>query len=465
MFKDLSIRIKIILGQVVLIALVAVFIYSYYPAQQEAAEVNAIESKIYSISNMFSLGVGIGMGETDFVAVSEALNWAHADSSVVYISVVNTDNQEIAAFNTASDLPAGINDIRPGDKPRVIGDIVFYSAPIRYQDLPFGTMVIGYSLRQMHQRISALKLTTLYFCLALFASGVCLAFVISNMITGNIRKLDITVKAISSGAENVKVEVTSNDEIGKLGRAFNHMLHRLDKSRTELIKYSEQLKKQNEELNQFSYVVSHDLKAPLRAIFKLSEWIQEDLGDAIPEDAKKNMQVLRGRVYRLEALINGLLQYSRIGRVNFPVERLDVNQMLRETVELLNPPPHISIHIQKGMPVLNTKKILLQQVFSNLISNAIKFNDKPAGVVEIKAADAGDFYQFSVKDNGVGIEEAFHSKIFEIFQTLNARDKVEGTGVGLSITKKSVEDMGGAIILTSEKSKGTEFTFTWPKAA
>ncbi len=465
MLNNLSIRTKIILGQILLLALVSIFIYSYYPRRQQQAAVEAIESEINDISNIFSIAVGIGMGETDFVAVSEALDWAHTDSALVYISVVNNQNQKVAEYSAAGKLPPGIDEIQTGAKPKEIGDIYFYKTQIVYQHLPFGTMVIGYSLKQLHANIRALKATTLYFSLALFAAGVLLSFIISNMITTNIRKLDMTVKAISSGAENVKVEVTSNDEIGKLGRAFNHMLYRLDKSRGELIRSSDMLKKQNEELNQFCYVVSHDLKAPLRAIFKLSEWIQEDLGNQIPEETRRNMETLRGRVFRLEGLINGLLQYSKIGRVNFPVERLDVNQMLKETLELLNPPQHIKINVKNKMPVFNTKKILLQQVFINLLSNAIKYNDKANGIVEIDVNDSGAYYEFAVKDNGIGIDEAFHKKIFEIFQTLNARDKIEGTGVGLSIMKKSVEDMGGQILLESEPNNGATFRFTWPKIA
>lgn len=466
MLKNLSIRIKIIIGQVFLIAMVSVFIYSYYPQQQEQLAIRAIESKIQSISNIFSIGVGIGMGETDLVAVSEAMEWAHSDSAVVYISVRNEQNQEITNLNLLDkNATPALSAIANYNERVEIDGVIYYKSNIVYQNTSFGTLIIGYSLKQMNAMINSLKRTTSFFCLALFALGALLAFSTSNMITANILKLDQTVRAISSGAEQVSVKVTTNDEIGKLGRAFNHMLHRLEKSRLELVRYSEQLKKQNEELNQFSYVVSHDLKAPLRAIFKLSEWIEEDLGPAIPAESKKNMQILRGRVFRLEALINGLLEYSKIGRLEVPVERVDVYTMLKETTDLLNPPAHIKIEITNDMPVLNTKKYLLQQVFINLLANAIKYNDKENGKVMISSQEAGDFHQFTVEDNGIGIAPAYHEKVFEMFQTLESRDKVEGTGVGLAIIKKSVEDIGGTIRLESEENKGARFIFTWPKAA
>jgi signal transduction histidine kinase len=466
MFKNLSIRIKIIVGQVFLIAMVSVFIYSYYPQQQEQLAIRSIESKIKSISNMFSIGVGIGMGETDLVAVSEAMEWTHTDSAVVYISVRNDHNQEITSRNLLPEnTTPPLSAINKYNERIEVDGVIYYKSHIVYQNTSFGTLIIGYSLKQMNAMIGSLKRTTSYFCLALFTIGVLIAFTMSNMITANILKLDQTVRAISSGAEQVYVTVTSNDEIGKLGRAFNHMLHRLEKSRLEMIRYSEQLKKQNEELNQFSYVVSHDLKAPLRAIFKLSEWIEEDLGPAIPAESKKNMQILRGRVFRLESLINGLLEYSKVGRLEVPVERVDVYSMLKETTDLLNPPAHIKIEIKNDMPVLNTKKYLLQQVFINLIGNAIKYNDKEDGKVIISSQEAGDFHQFTVEDNGMGIAPAYHKKVFEMFQTLESRDKVEGTGIGLAIIKKSVEDIGGTIQLESEENQGARFIFTWPKAA
>jgi signal transduction histidine kinase len=466
MFKNISLRVKIVLGQVLLIGIVSVFIYQYYPSQQEDAALLAIKSKIHRISDVFSIGVGIGMGGTDLVAVSEALEWAHRDSAVVYISVVNTMDQSIASFSI---LPTALPDAakhidEPGKIVEVDG-VLYYRNLILYQGESFGSLVIGYSLKQMHESIDALKRTTSYFCLAFFTCGLIVSIFISHRITTNIRRLDDTVKAIVNGTEDVHVEVTTNDEIGKLGSAFNEMLHRLEKSRKEMVRYSEQLQKQNEELDQFTYVVSHDLKAPLRAIFKLSEWIEEDLGNSIAAEPKKNLQILRGRVFRLEGLINGLLEYSKIGRVNVSSERLDVYRLLKETIDLLNPPTHIRINIQKGMPVFHTKKYLLQQVFINLISNAIKFNDKADGNIDISVSDQGEFYRFMVADNGIGIDAVYHEKIFDIFQTLQSRDKQESTGVGLAIIKKSVEDMGGAITVESAEQQGAKFIFTWPKAA
>jgi signal transduction histidine kinase len=462
---DVSIRIKIILGQIFLVAMVAVFIYNYYPNQQRQSALKGTESKIRSISNMFSIGVGIGMGQADLVAVSEALEWAHTDSAVVYVSVVNADGHKIIDFtNPGLKVPRRAHAIKEHNRIVEIEKTLYYKSAVVYQNMPFGELVIGYSLKNLEANISRLKRTTLYFCMVFFAAGLVLSVLISNRITRPIMQLDYAVKAVSHGDEDVRVQVAGNDEIGKLGRAFNKMLDRQEKSRKEQIQYSEQLRKQNEELNQFSYVVSHDLKAPLRAIFKLSEWIEEDCHAVLPEESRKNMQLLRGRVFRLEALINGLLEYSKIGRVNVPVERTDTQSLLKEIIDLLNPPAHIHIRIEKGMPVFNTKKLLLQQVFINLLSNAIKYNDKEEAIIHIRKEEVNGCYQFSVEDNGRGIDPAYHEKVFAIFQTLESRDKVEGTGVGLSIIKKSVEDMGGNIRLESEEGKGAKFIFTWPKA-
>ncbi|WP_276374826.1 ATP-binding protein [Chryseolinea sp. H1M3-3] len=448
----------------ILIVLVSVFIYSYYPDQQKQLALRAIDGKIKGITNMFSIGVGIGMGETDFVAVTEALNWANSDSAVVYISVRSEGNHSIALFNPEGiSIPEQVQEATKGNQLVEQDQIIYYKTDIMYQQLPFGSLVIGYSLKPLYANLTELKKTTLYFCMSLLICGVLISLVVAHKITQNITKLDNAVKAISTGAENVRVQVNSNDEIEALGRAFNQMLDNLTASKTALVAYSAQLKKQNEELNQFSYVVSHDLKAPLRAIFKLSEWLEEDLGDNLDEEPKKHLQTLRSRVFRMEGLINGLLEYSKIGKQTFHLEKTDTRQMIMEIIELLNPSHCTQIMVAPNLPLFKTKKLLLNQVFSNLISNAIKYNDKNIPVITIAVEERENVYEFSVADNGMGIEPKYHEKVFTIFQTLAARDKVESTGVGLSIAKKCVEDVGGTIRVESELGKGARFIFTWPK--
>ncbi|HEY9629748.1 MAG TPA: ATP-binding protein [Coleofasciculaceae cyanobacterium] len=223
------------------------------------------------------------------------------------------------------------------------------------------------------------------------------------------------------------------------------------------------LEDRNKELEQFAYVASHDLKAPLRAIANLSEWIEEDLGTQLPEENRYQMQLLRGRVMRMESLINGLLDYSRVGRTQTPVEMVNVNDMLADVLDSLDPPQSFTIKIQPDMPVFNTKRILLRQVFANLISNAIKHHDRPDGTIAVTYEDQGDFYEFAVSDDGEGIAPEFHERIFAIFQTLEARDSRESTGIGLSIVKKIVETEGGKIRVESQEGKGSTFYFTWLK--
>ena len=223
------------------------------------------------------------------------------------------------------------------------------------------------------------------------------------------------------------------------------------------------VQRSNEELDQFAYVASHDLKAPLRGIANLATWLEEDLGDAVTPSAHEHMTLLRGRVQRMEALIDGILQYSRAGRVRTEPVQVDVGALLREIIELLSPPPEVTIALAPDFPVLLTDRVPLQQVFLNLIANAIKYTRRPDVIVRVGATVADGTWEFSVADNGPGIAPEYHARIFGIFQTLEARDKVEGTGIGLSVVKKIVEARGGSVTLESAVGAGATFRFTWPE--
>lgn len=221
----------------------------------------------------------------------------------------------------------------------------------------------------------------------------------------------------------------------------------------------------NRELDQFAYVTSHDLKAPLRGIASLAEWLEEDLAPHLDGGARKKLDLMRGRVRRMEGLIEGILAYSRAGRAGGPREQVDVGRLVLEIAELLTPAPPAAILAGPGLPVLTTERVALEQVLMNLISNALKHAGRPDAVVAVDVVDAedGERHEFRVRDNGPGIAPEFRDRIWVIFQTLQARDKVESTGIGLAIVKKIVETRGGRAWVEAAPGGGSTFAFTWPK--
>ncbi len=225
----------------------------------------------------------------------------------------------------------------------------------------------------------------------------------------------------------------------------------------------DRLKKRNQELDRFSYIVSHDLKAPLRAIANLVEWIENDLQGRLNSQTKQYLQLLRDRVWRMDRLIGGLLDYSRscYGSVN--PELVDLNILLKEVIDSLAPPPSFQVEIIGEMPVFITHRLLLERVFSNLIENGIKHHDRPNGKIKISVEDKDSFYEFTVADDGPGILPQDRDKIFVIFETLATADKLQNTGIGLSIVKKIIEERGGKIELESPIGRGSIFRFIWYK--
>lgn len=237
----------------------------------------------------------------------------------------------------------------------------------------------------------------------------------------------------------------------------------LEDTARELKASNEELRKKNKELDEFAYVVSHDLKAPLRAISNLSHWLEEDLGENIPEEISNHLRLLRSRVMRMDGLINGILEYSRAGRKASTGKTVALQEVLEEVLDAAEVPPEFQISIPDDLPTVQGDPTEWYQIFGNLLGNAIKYHDRKDGKITVAWQHTDDHYTFSVTDDGPGIAPEYHDLIFGVFQRLEGRDEREGTGIGLSIVKKIIEANGGSISVISTPGKGASFVFTWPE--
>ncbi len=249
-------------------------------------------------------------------------------------------------------------------------------------------------------------------------------------------------------------DITYRKKTEQVLAKLNHDLH----------KTVQELKKTNQELKNFAHITAHDLKSPLRGIGSISDRLIRKYNDNLDDEGKNQLRLLITRVKRMSEFIDGILRYSSIGQVVEEKQQIDVNVLLDEIIVEIDVPENFKIAVKRPLPVVFYNRLRLKQVFQNLISNAVKYTDKPNGLINIDCADDGNFWKFSVEDNGCGIKEQYFEKIFEIFQTLVSRDKTESTGIGLTIVKKIVELNGGSVWVTSVVGQGSTFFFTLPKS-
>ena len=252
------------------------------------------------------------------------------------------------------------------------------------------------------------------------------------------------------------VDITVRKLADKERREFNQRLEQQVAQRTT------QLETANRELDDFAYAASHDLKAPLRVIDNASKWLEEDLAPYLKDETRDHMRLMRGRVARLEKLLDDLLQFSRVGREAGNAEIMSGQELIDDVLSMLLLPDGFEVKVEPAFAAIRVARLPLQQILMNLIGNAIKHHDKATGRIEVTGADLGSHHAFSVKDDGPGIPARFHSKIFKMFQTLKPRDQVEGSGMGLAIVRKQIESSGGSLSLESSEGHGSTFHFTLP---
>ena len=321
-----------------------------------------------------------------------------------------------------------------------------------------------------------------------------IGFLISYSISNPIAKLKAATAKIGAGQLDTQIEINSNDEIGQLAASFKKMAEDLKRTTTSIDNLNavnqqleseinerkraeealeklnkdlestiRELSKSNEELQDFAHIAAHDLKAPLRAMGTLADWLLTDYGDNFDEKGREKIKLLTARAKRMSRHIDSALQYAELGHAVQEKEKVNLNRLVKEVIGEIAPPENVEITVVCELPTITCERTYMMQVFGNLLDNALKYMDKPEGRIKVGCVEEDGFWKFSVSDNGPGIEQKYFGKVFKIFQTLLPRDEFEATGIGLAVTRKIVELYNGKIWVESNPGQGSTFFFTLPK--
>ena len=427
-----------------------------------------------------------------------------ADSSIVFGCVYKKNGNVFVNYaRTDADKEHLIIQVqKPGYS--FANNLLTVFEPIVLDNETIGTVCLRSDLSPMYAALRRNAQNTAAVLLLAAIAAYIVSAKLQRFISGPILGLAKLAQSVSEKKDySARAFKNSNDEVGLLIDSFNEMLEQIQERDSELVKAKGELElrvqertselttankqltseitereraehKQaelvkelegvNQELKDFAYIASHDLKAPLRAIKTLADWISTDYADKLDQDGQEQLKLLRQRVDRMHNLIDGILQYSRVGRVREKLTEVELNKLMPEIIDMLAPPANIKITVESDLPTVKCEETRITQVFQNLLSNAVKYMDKPEGYIKVLCSEDGEYWKFGIADNGPGIEKKHWERIFKIFQTLAPRDEFESTGIGLTVVKKIVELYGGQIWLESEVGKGTTFLFTFPKA-
>ncbi|MEM7539037.1 MAG: ATP-binding protein [Chloroflexota bacterium] len=416
----------------------------------------------------------------DFLSMEIMAETSSDDPDIVYTVVIsaegqpltrylNRDDPVVAAAIDATEEKAILNVLSTLRTQSTINEV---RRPIISDEKLLGEVWVGYSSARAQQSlVNSVIRTALATILISVLLGVLSIVVFNVQVSKPLEDVGRLAQALASGQLSERAAVKRIDEIGQLQLAFNQMASQLQDTLDGLknaneatLAANQELERSNDELKEFAYVVSHDLKTPLRGIGSLASWLRSDYTDHLDDDGKEMLELLSSRVNIMESLIEGILLYSRVGRITEQHRPVDLNQIVTDVLELIAPPAHIDIVLENALPVVLAEETRMMQLYQNLLSNAVKYMDKPNGLIHIGSKEHNaDEWLLWVKDNGSGIDPKYHEKIFVIFQTLEQSDGYESSGIGLTIVKKILEVHGGHIWIESAVDQGATFFFTLPK--
>jgi len=337
-------------------------------------------------------------------------------------------------------------------------------------------MVVKMDTAEVLASANRLRNTLFKISLGLLTIVVIMAIIIARSVSSPIKELTKVSGTITGGDLTARARINAKDEIGELAQSFNQMTDSLveakanvEQKKEELEEQKKLLEKANKELDSFVYTASHDLRAPLRGIGAFASFLDEDYKDKLDEEGRGHVSEIRKGVDRMSRLIEDLLTLSRISRIQNPYEDVNINALIDSIVERIKfdiREYKVDLKIQENMPTVHCDRIKLGEVFLNLINNAVKFsskNNKENPRVEVGYIDEDQCHKFYVRDNGIGIDPKYHDQVFAIFRRLHTDKEYSGTGAGLSIVKKVIDDHEGRIWVESELGEGATFYFTIPK--
>ncbi|PYQ56741.1 MAG: hypothetical protein DMF53_24620 [Acidobacteria bacterium] len=463
-------------GGALLLAGIAIIYFNFSRFQAE------MQRDLVSLADIVAQNSTAALSFNDTNAARDTLSALHSRPSIIGAALYGSHQKLFCSWSPVS---GAVFPARPArDGPRFQDGSLVVFRPVVLKGERIGTVYLRSNLGELTARVWAQAITVLAVFLAAGIVALMLSSGLQRLISRPILDLTGTARAVSQSRDySLRAARRTDDELGELVDAFNGMLDQIQRRDSELQRAKDvleervqertrELQQRNEELNQsnrelddFAYIASHDLKEPLRGIHNFSSFLLEDYGGKLDGEGRSKLETLMRLTRRMETLIDSLLQYSRLGRVDLAIDRVDLNEIVAESLDSLAislREEKVEVRVPRPLPVVRADRVRVGEIFQNLIVNAMKYNDKAEKWIEIgwrKNPDGPPV--FYVRDNGIGIPEKHRDAVFRIFKRLHGRDKYGGgTGAGLTIVKKIVERHHGRIWVESSAGEGTAFYFT-----